>query len=85
MAIGKLHSIETFGALDGPGIRTVFFCRVVPHGVCIVTILIPGTKMKESRSQSEKWSAEPEEADRIMEKTVESPFQEENRCCRQTS
>lgn len=23
--MGLLHSIETFGAVDGPGIRTVFF------------------------------------------------------------
>ena len=30
--IGKIHSIETFGAVDGPGIRTVFFmqgCRKI--------------------------------------------------------
>ena len=30
MAIGKLHSIETFGALDGPGIRTVFCLQGCP-------------------------------------------------------
>lgn len=30
MAIGKLHYIETFGALDGPGIRTVFFLQGCP-------------------------------------------------------
>ncbi len=30
MAIGKIHSIETFGAVDGPGIRTVFFMQGCP-------------------------------------------------------
>lgn len=30
MTIGRLHSIETFGAVDGPGLRTVFFMQGCP-------------------------------------------------------
>lgn len=30
MAIGKLHSIETMGLVDGPGIRTIFFLQGCP-------------------------------------------------------
>ena len=30
MLKGRLHSIETFGAVDGPGYKTVFFMQGCP-------------------------------------------------------
>ena len=30
MVIGRLHSIETMGLVDGPGIRTIFFLQGCP-------------------------------------------------------
>ena len=36
---GQLHSIETMGLVDGPGIRTIFFCKVARFVVYIAIIL----------------------------------------------
>ena len=34
---GKIHSIETFGLVDGPGVRYVLFCKVA---ICVANIAI---------------------------------------------
>lgn len=41
---GYIHSIETFGTVDGPGIRYVVFYQAVICNVCSAIILIPGIK-----------------------------------------
>lgn len=41
-ALGRVHSIETMGTVDGPGIRFVVFVRAVPCAARIATIPIPG-------------------------------------------
>ncbi len=37
MAEGRIHSIETMGLLDGPGIRTVFFSPRMPFKMCLLS------------------------------------------------
>ena len=36
---GRLQSIETMGLLDGPGTRTIFFCRCALYGALTATTL----------------------------------------------
>ena len=39
---GMVHSTESFGAVDGPGIRFIVFCRVVTCVASTVITLIHG-------------------------------------------
>ena len=41
-ALGRVHSIETMGTVDGPGIRFVVFVQAAPCAVRIATTPIPG-------------------------------------------
>ena len=36
-ALGRVHSIETMGTVDGPGIRFVVFCSGLSHALCVLS------------------------------------------------
>lgn len=44
--VGYVHSIETFGSVDGPGIRYIISYKAAPCAAYFVTILIRGNKTK---------------------------------------
>ncbi len=33
---GRIHSIETMGTVDGPGMRMVVFLPRMPHALCLL-------------------------------------------------
>lgn len=39
---GRIHSLESFGTVDGPGIRYVVFFRAARCAASTATIQIPG-------------------------------------------
>lgn len=47
--LGAVHSIETFGSVDGPGVRYVIFYRDVRCAANIVTMQIPGKSFRPTK------------------------------------
>lgn len=46
MAMGRIHSWESMGLVDGPGIRTVIFYRAAACGAGIAIIRIRGSSVE---------------------------------------
>lgn len=52
---GRVHSVETFGALDGPGIRYVVFYRGALFAAFIVTTPTPCALPTGPKRQRKRW------------------------------
>ncbi len=48
---GRIHSIDTLGTVDGPGIRFIYFYKVVKCVAFIVITLIAGPYIRDENAQ----------------------------------
>ena len=79
---GYVHSLETFGLVDGPGVRFIVFCRDVSCAADTAIIRKRGSAASGSRGRRTSCFSARIVITIIGKTTAALPSAAENRCCK---